>query len=117
MAEHIVSSYDNDLQGLRRRISEMGGIAEKMMADASHALVRRDTVLAQAVIAADKRLDVLQREIGVGAQQRADRPFHHLLGVAAHLRDGASEAGEIVLEGRNDMLRHPFLVPFSRTGR
>ena len=23
MAEHIVSSYDNDLQGLRQRISEM----------------------------------------------------------------------------------------------
>ncbi|GEP06096.1 phosphate signaling complex protein PhoU [Methylobacterium oxalidis] len=63
MSEHIVTSYDNDLDDLRRSISEMGGIAEKMMADASHALVRRDTVLAQAVIAADKRLDVLQREI------------------------------------------------------
>ena len=63
MSEHIVTSYDNDLDDLRRSISEMGGIAEKMMADASHALVSRDTVLAQAVIAADKRLDVLQREI------------------------------------------------------
>ncbi|MDR7040085.1 phosphate transport system protein [Methylobacterium sp. BE186] len=63
MSEHIVTSYDNDLDDLRRSISEMGGVAEKMMADASQALVRRDTVLAQAVIAADKRLDVLQREI------------------------------------------------------
>ena len=34
MAEHIVSSYDNDLQGLRQRISEMGGIAEKILANA-----------------------------------------------------------------------------------
>ncbi len=63
MAEHIVSSYDNDLQALRRRISEMGGIAEKMLVDAIQALVRRDTALAQAVIASDKRLDVLQREV------------------------------------------------------
>lgn len=63
MSEHIVSSYDVDLQDLRRRISEMGGIAEKMLVDSISALVRRDTVLAQTVIAADARLDVLQREV------------------------------------------------------
>jgi phosphate transport system protein len=63
MSEHIVSSYDNDLENLRRSIAEMGGVAEKMLSEATEALVRRDTALAQAVIAADKRLDVLQREI------------------------------------------------------
>jgi phosphate transport system protein len=63
MAEHIVSSYDKDLQDLRRRISEMGGIAEKMLVDAISALVRRDMPLAQVVIASDSRLDVLQREV------------------------------------------------------
>ncbi|MEZ0167276.1 phosphate signaling complex protein PhoU [Microvirga sp. TS319] len=63
MAEHIVSSYDNDLQALRRRITEMGGIAEKMLVDSISALVRHDTALAQTVIASDKRLDLLQREI------------------------------------------------------
>ena len=63
MSEHIVSSYDVELQDLRRRISEMGGIAEKMLVDSIHALLRRDTPLAQAVIAADTRLDVLQREV------------------------------------------------------
>jgi phosphate transport system protein len=41
----------------------MGGIAEKMLADSVMALVRRDTPLAQAVIAADPRLDALQREV------------------------------------------------------
>jgi len=63
MSDHIVKSYDNDLEDLRRSISEMGGVAEKMMTEATDALVRRDTVLAQNVIVADKRLDVLQREI------------------------------------------------------
>lgn len=63
MAEHIVSSYDNDLQGLRQRIAEMGGIAEKMLVDASISLVRHDKPLAQTVIAADRRLDALQREV------------------------------------------------------
>ncbi len=63
MADHIVSSYDAELQDLRRTISEMGGIAEKMLADAIAALVRGDTALAQAVIAIDPRLDALQRAI------------------------------------------------------
>ncbi len=61
MSEHIVSSYDAELQDLRRAISEMGGITEKMLVDAINALVRRDTPLAQSVIAADTRLDLLQR--------------------------------------------------------
>jgi phosphate transport system protein len=63
MAEHIVSSYDNDLQGLRQRISEMGGISEKMLVDAVAALARHDKTLAQTVIASDPRLDVLHREV------------------------------------------------------
>jgi len=63
MAEHIVSSYDNDLQGLRQRISEMGGIAEKMLVESIVALVRHDKALAQVVVTSDKRLDVLQREV------------------------------------------------------
>lgn len=63
MADHIVTSFDQDQEDLRRGIAEMGGVAEKMLADATVALVRRDTALAQAVIVADKRLDTLQREI------------------------------------------------------
>ncbi len=37
MAQHIVSSYDTDLENLRRSIAEMGGVAEKMMTDATDA--------------------------------------------------------------------------------
>ena len=63
MPDHIVSSFDADLGRLRRGIAEMGGIAEKMLADATTALVHDDSALAQRVIAADPRLDALQREI------------------------------------------------------
>jgi phosphate transport system protein len=63
MPEHIVSSYDTELQDLRRSISEMGGIAEKMVADAIKALVARDMALAQSVIASDARLDALHHTI------------------------------------------------------
>jgi phosphate transport system protein len=63
MTEHIVRSFDIELQDLRRSISEMGGIAETMLSNATAALVQRNTVLAQTVIAADTRLDALQHEI------------------------------------------------------
>jgi phosphate transport system protein len=63
MAEHTVTSFDQELDLLRSRIVEMGGVAEKMLGDATAALVRRDVNLAQAVIAGDARLDGLQRDI------------------------------------------------------
>ncbi|MBV9076591.1 MAG: phosphate signaling complex protein PhoU [Methylobacteriaceae bacterium] len=63
MAEHIVSSFDKELEGLRASIAEMGGLSEKMLSDSVDALVRRDVSLAQSVIAADPRLDMLQRDI------------------------------------------------------
>jgi phosphate transport system protein len=63
MTDHTVKAFDTDLETLRAKIAEMGGIAEKMLSDAVVALVRRDTPLAQSVIATDPRLDTLQREI------------------------------------------------------
>ncbi len=63
MVEHTVKSYDRELDMLERLIAEMGGIAEKMVIDAVDALANADTVLAHLVVAADPRLDSLQREI------------------------------------------------------
>jgi phosphate transport system protein len=63
MTQHIVSSFDTELDSLRARIAEMGGIAEKMLEDSVRALTRQDVELAQKVIAHDKKLDALQREI------------------------------------------------------
>lgn len=63
MSEHIVRAYDKELEGLGRRIAEMGGIAEKMLMDAMDALASSDIDLAHRVVATDPRLDALQREI------------------------------------------------------
>jgi phosphate transport system protein len=63
MSDHIVRSYDADLEGLRRSLAEMGGMSERMLGDSTVALVRRDTALAQKIISADQRLDNLQREV------------------------------------------------------
>ena len=63
MAPHTVTSYDQELESLGRKIAEMGGIAEKMLSDAMDALSGLDVELAQAVVSSDARLDLLQRDV------------------------------------------------------
>jgi phosphate transport system protein len=63
MGDHISKAYDQELDKLRRLVAEMGGLSERMLADATVALMREDTKRAQAVIAMDPRIDELQRRI------------------------------------------------------
>jgi phosphate transport system protein len=63
MGDHIVKSYDRVLENLGSKISEMGGLAEKILTDAMTALSNLDAEFAETVICYDKRLDVLQKEI------------------------------------------------------
>ena len=61
--DHIVRSYDEDLRRLRDMTARMGGLAERQVADATRALVRRDTDLATEVVQRDAQIDALEREI------------------------------------------------------
>jgi phosphate transport system protein len=63
MVDHTIKAFDVDLQDLSRMVAEMGGLAEKQIADSVDALARRDANLAQRVIAIDPAVDNLQREI------------------------------------------------------
>jgi phosphate transport system protein len=61
--EHIVRSYDEELRRLRDMLARMGGLAERQVADATRALVRRDTDLATEVVSRDTQIDALEREV------------------------------------------------------
>jgi phosphate transport system protein len=63
MTDHISKAYDQELDQLRRLIAEMGGYCERMLTEATIALVRDDAKRAQSVIAMDPRLDELQRKV------------------------------------------------------
>jgi phosphate transport system protein len=63
MTEHILKAFDEDLREISSRLAEMGGIAERLVAESVDALVKRDTALAKRVITADDAVDNLQREI------------------------------------------------------
>ena len=61
--QHTAKAFDIDLQELARMVAEMGGLAEKQIAESVDALARRDGKLAQRVVALDPSVDGLQREI------------------------------------------------------
>ncbi len=63
MTEHTAKAFDVDLQEIMRMVAEMGGLAEKAVADASDALTRRDPDLGRRVSANDAAIDRLQNEI------------------------------------------------------
>jgi phosphate transport system protein len=63
MTEHIVKQFDEDLKSLSEMIAEMGGLAEKLVAESISALLRRDINAAQRIIATDRTIDRLQHQI------------------------------------------------------
>ena len=63
MNEHTAKAFDIDLQEITRMVAEMGGLAEKQVADAVGALARRDADRAKRVVEIDASVDALQQEI------------------------------------------------------
>jgi len=63
ISEHTAKAFDADLQELNKYVAQMGGLAEKAIADSVDALVRLDTTLAEHVVLVDRSIDALQREI------------------------------------------------------
>jgi len=63
MVNHTMRAFDTDLDELAGKIAEMGRLDGEQIADAIDALVKRDTSLAERVIAKDDRIDALQHAI------------------------------------------------------
>jgi len=61
--DHTAKAFDTDLQEITRKVAEMGGLAERQIADATRALVERDIDLAERVITTDPIIDAMQHEI------------------------------------------------------
>ena len=62
-AEHIIKSYDEELNRLNKMIVEMGGLAESQLAAAIDAVAKRDSELAARVVEGDVQVDDLEREL------------------------------------------------------
>ena len=61
--EHIVSSYEEELQTLNNMIAKMGGVAEELLGHSIDALEHRDPNLAERTIGDDQQIDDLERDV------------------------------------------------------
>jgi phosphate transport system protein len=80
--EHTTRAFDSDLQDLARAMAEMGGLAERQIAEAIEALTTRDSARALRVINADAVIDSMQRAI----EERAVETIARRQPVAIDLR-------------------------------
>ena len=63
MNEHIVKSYEDELNSLAAECVRMGGLTEAQVADAVQGVVKRNQELASAVVSRDDKLDEAERDI------------------------------------------------------
>lgn len=61
--DHIVKSYDEELERLKGEILRMGGLAIEQLQQGVKALVTADSALAERVVASDERMDALELEV------------------------------------------------------
>ncbi|WP_417727663.1 phosphate signaling complex protein PhoU [Roseovarius sp.] len=61
--QHIVSSFDRDLETIQAHIMKMGGMVERAISDAACSLETSDEELAEAVRNRDKAIDALEEQI------------------------------------------------------
>jgi phosphate transport system protein len=62
--QHIVKSFDEELQRLRQTVAQMGGLVEAQLQAAVDALVKRDAEAAAKVVRDDARIDDLEQQLG-----------------------------------------------------
>ena len=61
--EHLVKSFDAELNRLRAMMTQMGGIVENQLALAAQAILNRDTAAATKAVEEDAKVDGLERDI------------------------------------------------------
>jgi phosphate transport system protein len=61
--EHLVKSFDQELNKLRNLMTEMGGIVENQVALAAEAILHRDAAAATRAVEEDPKADALERQI------------------------------------------------------
>jgi len=62
-SEHIVASFDRDLEAIQAKIMRMGGLVEEAIAKSVRALDARDLEAARRVRADDKAIDALEETV------------------------------------------------------
>ena len=63
MSEHIVTSYESQLQNLNNTIIKMGALAESQFADSIMALQKNNSDIVDRIVGKDERLDDFEKNL------------------------------------------------------
>jgi phosphate transport system protein len=63
IAEHIVKSFEQELNRLRTLITDMGGLVESQVAQACNAVIEKDSGAASRAVESDPKVDAFEREV------------------------------------------------------
>ena len=116
---HIDRHYDEELQGLRNHLLEMGGLVEKQIADAIRALVERDDEFARLIIERDRTVNRMEVQIDdiclrlLALHQPAARDLR-LITTALKINTDLERAGDMaenICERVIELCREPQLKP------
>jgi phosphate transport system protein len=116
---HIDRHYDEELQGLRTHLLEMGGLVEKQIADAIRALVERDDEFARLIIERDRTVNRMEVQIDdlclrlLALHQPAARDLR-LITTALKITTDLERAGDMaenICERVLELCREPQLKP------
>ncbi len=120
MSEHTLKRYDDELNELKKRILQMGGLVEKMIADAMRALTERDAALARKVISYDHEVNRVELDIDALAlrmlalRQPAARDLR-LIATAMKINTDLERIGDTAVnlsERALEILEEPQLKPY-----
>ena len=91
--DHSSKQYDHDLESMRSRVLQMGGLVESQLNTAIDAFERADMGLADGVIAADKRVNDLELDLDravnnlIARRQPTAGDLRMIMGVAKAITD------------------------------
>jgi len=121
-AEHIVKSYEQDLNRLRSLISEMGGMVEAQVANACQAVIDQDDAAASAAVEADPKVDALEREVEqfvirlLALRQPVAQDLRHIV-ASLKITGDLERIGDYAANvAKRSLVLQQFTLPISMTG-
>ena len=120
--EHLVKSYDQELNRLRNLMTEMGGIVENQVALAAEAILHRDAAAATRAVEEDPKADALEREIEAFAirllalRQPVASDLRHIV-AALKITGDIERIGDYAANvAKRSIVLSQFSTPFSLAG-
>ena len=116
MTEHIVKSYEEQLQSLTNTIVKMGGLAESQFSGSINALLKRDEDLADKIAGKDLKMnefdimienqviDLIALRQPMGSKNIAKRVRHLNFDVPAEIADSVRRASNVAQKNLKDVL-------------